>query len=105
MLSTRQAAERIGCSTSQITTMIRCGTLLAHRLKTDQNRFGYVYRISEQEADRIRNQPPTGGWRRGRKRKPLQPGQCCQRATRTNCVCTYSWTCPVHGETHVGTHD
>ena len=30
---------------------------------------------------------------------------CCNKATRTNCVCTYSTTCPDHGERHVGTHD
>lgn len=30
---------------------------------------------------------------------------CCEQAVRTNCVCTYSTTCPVHGERHIGTHD
>jgi len=30
---------------------------------------------------------------------------CCEKATPSNCVCTYSFTCPDHGEMHVGTHD
>lgn len=30
---------------------------------------------------------------------------CCDKAVATNCVCAYSFTCPVHGDTHIGTHD
>lgn len=30
---------------------------------------------------------------------------CCEKATPTQCVCMYSFTCPEHGETHIGSHD
>lgn len=30
---------------------------------------------------------------------------CCELATPKACVCAYAWTCPVHGERHVGTHE
>lgn len=30
---------------------------------------------------------------------------CCSQAKQTPCVCLYSFTCPIHGERHVGTHD
>ena len=33
------------------------------------------------------------------------PGKCCEEAAVTPCVCYASWSCPTHGNTHVGTHD
>lgn len=30
---------------------------------------------------------------------------CCDKAELMPCVCMYSYRCPVHGETHIGTHD
>lgn len=30
---------------------------------------------------------------------------CCDQAVPMPCMCTYSTTCSVHGERHVGTHD
>ncbi len=30
---------------------------------------------------------------------------CCPLATPINCVCFSSFVCPLHGETHIGTHD
>jgi hypothetical protein len=30
---------------------------------------------------------------------------CCEKATPIHCVCMASFTCPDHGEKHVGTHD
>jgi hypothetical protein len=32
-------------------------------------------------------------------------GRCCARATALACVCAFAWTCPEHGDCHVGTHD
>lgn len=32
-------------------------------------------------------------------------GRCCDQAQVTPCVCTRSYTCPTHGESHIGTHD
>lgn len=33
------------------------------------------------------------------------PGACCPKAEASKCVCAYSYTCPDHEPTHVGTHD
>ena len=30
---------------------------------------------------------------------------CCEKATYTLCSCARSYTCPDHGDVHVGTHD
>jgi hypothetical protein len=30
---------------------------------------------------------------------------CCDNAKRIHCVCAAAYSCPDHGETHVGTHD
>jgi hypothetical protein len=30
---------------------------------------------------------------------------CCPKARPLHCVCMYSFVCPTHGETHIGTHD
>lgn len=30
---------------------------------------------------------------------------CCEKAEFSPCVCTYSFKCPDHGDTHIGTHD
>lgn len=30
---------------------------------------------------------------------------CCAEATLKACVCIEAWTCPVHGETHRGSHE
>jgi hypothetical protein len=35
----------------------------------------------------------------------LGHGRCCPRAAPRQCNCTYSWQCPAHGVTCVGTHD
>jgi hypothetical protein len=31
--------------------------------------------------------------------------RCCEKAERLPCMCYQAWTCPEHGETHIGTHD
>lgn len=30
---------------------------------------------------------------------------CCTKAKNIPCVCFRSYTCPEHGERHIGTHD
>lgn len=30
---------------------------------------------------------------------------CCDQAERVHCVCMVAYSCKVHGERHVGTHD
>lgn len=31
--------------------------------------------------------------------------RCCERAELLPCVCAASYRCPLHGDTHIGTHD
>jgi hypothetical protein len=33
------------------------------------------------------------------------PMACCPEASRRQCVCMYSYSCPTHGEQHIGSHD
>lgn len=35
----------------------------------------------------------------------VQRHACCNKAEQIGCVCMYAFTCPKHGETHIGTHD
>lgn len=37
--------------------------------------------------------------------KPHPSVTCCDLALGSQCVCTWSSVCPVHGDMHVGTHD
>lgn len=30
---------------------------------------------------------------------------CCPYAVQIPCVCAWSFNCPIHGETHIGSHD
>lgn len=39
------------------------------------------------------------------KGKILLPQACCEYAVATSCVCMYSYSCELHGERHIGTHD
>lgn len=40
-----------------------------------------------------------------RQKKYIRDYACCDKAKQTPCVCVHSFSCPVHGEMHVGTHD
>ncbi|MDE2101705.1 MAG: hypothetical protein KGL39_30950 [Patescibacteria group bacterium] len=42
-------------------------------------------------------------WDSGRSRPSHRA--CCILAEFTHCVCTESFACPIHGQTHHGTHD
>jgi hypothetical protein len=35
----------------------------------------------------------------------INPYACCGLAKVRSCVCTYSFTCPLHGDTCIGSHD
>jgi hypothetical protein len=39
------------------------------------------------------------------KKTKKDPRFCCALAERRSCVCSISFTCPVHGSTCIGTHD
>lgn len=39
------------------------------------------------------------------KAEQIKRWACCDKAVMTPCVCTYSFSCPEHGEKHIGTHD
>lgn len=64
-----QAARVIGCSTQQVRTLIRSGKIKARKRKAE---FGYYYDITQEEAERYRDEKPDRGWPRGKARKPLQ---------------------------------
>lgn len=32
-------------------------------------------------------------------------GRCCARARALECSCAFHWSCPSHGDQHIGTHD
>lgn len=34
-----------------------------------------------------------------------KPHACCDDAIAIACVCAYAYSCPHHGQTHIGTHD
>ena len=35
----------------------------------------------------------------------ISAAACCPLAEHTNCVCAESFSCVIHGEKHIGTHD
>lgn len=39
------------------------------------------------------------------KKEIIKQHACCDKAEFLNCVCTHSFKCDIHGETHIGTHD
>lgn len=38
-------------------------------------------------------------------KRTIRDYACCEQAEFLPCVCMYSFTCKVHGERHIGTHD
>ncbi|WP_224249568.1 hypothetical protein [Hyalangium gracile] len=32
-------------------------------------------------------------------------GRCCARARAVQCSCAFHWSCPSHGDRHLGSHD
>lgn len=38
-------------------------------------------------------------------RPKIYPHACCDKAEPIPCVCAWAYTCPTHGDTHIGTHD
>lgn len=41
----------------------------------------------------------------GNGKEKIMNQACCPLAEMSNCVCAYSFTCVLHGELHIGTHD
>lgn len=35
----------------------------------------------------------------------VYPFACCPKAAPLPCVCAFAYSCPEHGDTHIGTHD
>ena len=58
-----QAAQIIGCSPSQVRTLIRKKKIKATRRSMPG---GYYYDVSVSEAERYRDTEQTQGWPRGR---------------------------------------
>jgi hypothetical protein len=70
-MTTKQAAECIGCSITHVRTLIALKQLAATKKPTDQNQHGYVLDVSEEEVARFICQERTEfrGCPRGSKRK------------------------------------
>jgi len=68
-MTTKEAAEVIGCSPQQVRTLIRTGKLRATKNPSKNNQFGYEYAITKRTAERHRDNGPTRGWPRGTPRK------------------------------------
>lgn len=68
-LTVAEAAAVIGCSPSQVRALIRNGKLRAKRVPTDNNQYGYEFRITRAQAEHHRDNPNPQGWERGKPRK------------------------------------
>lgn len=73
------------------------GEMVGEGLSPRMWRRSHMVRLALKTARR-RNAPTV---RIGR---PLIGG-CCDLAKSIMCVCERAWSCPEHGERHVGTHD
>jgi len=69
LLTPKQAATIIGCSTQQVLYLIRRDKLQATKVSTDCNQHGYRYKIFAQEAKRYAAIPQMAGFPRGQSRK------------------------------------
>lgn len=67
-MTVKEAAAIIGCTTQQICTLIRCGTLPARRVNRPSGN-GYTYSVTVFAAKRYRDKPTHGGYPRGRSRE------------------------------------
>lgn len=68
-MNPREAAELIGCTTSYLRALIRSERVRATRVPSQDNRHGYVYRITKSEVNRFKRLPVTGQGCRGKPRK------------------------------------
>jgi len=66
-LTSRQAADVIGCGVHQVRNLVRQGKLSAKR-SLFPNQYGYCFRIAKEEVEQYASQPQTQGYPRGRKR-------------------------------------
>lgn len=69
LLTAREAAESIGCTTSYLRSLIRAEQIKATKVPSQDNRHGYVYRITAAEVRRFKKLPISGQGCRGISRK------------------------------------
>ena len=63
------AAKIIGCSTQQVRTLIRKGTMNGIKVPYGLNNVKYMWDVTQKEAERIRDRKLSGtGWPRGKKK-------------------------------------
>lgn len=68
-VTSKEAAEIIGCSPQQVRTLIRNGKIPAKRKKNERNPAGYDLVILRTEAEKYSQTVPRRGWPRGIKRR------------------------------------
>lgn len=68
LITTRQAATIIGCTTNHVLTLIKKGKLKAIKQWTDTNQYGYRYGVRLVDAEAYAKLPQRGGYPRGQKR-------------------------------------
>ena len=64
-LSPSEAADEIGCTTSYLRSLIRSEQIKATKVPSQDNRHGYVYRITKAEVNRFKKIPVSGQGQRG----------------------------------------
>lgn len=64
-MSVTEAATLIGCHPRHLRSMITAGKVKAQRKNLP---YGYTYTLTRKEAERVRDNPPSRGWPRGKPR-------------------------------------
>lgn len=67
-MTSRQAAEYLGCSVSQVQTLCKKGLLVARRVSIPT---GYRYDVDAHSVKAYRRRPQKKGWPRGKQRAIL----------------------------------
>jgi len=68
-MNPREAAAEIGCTASYLRSLIRSEQIKATKVPSQDNRHGYVYRITKTEVNRFKKLPIPGQGCRGVPRK------------------------------------
>lgn len=97
--------ERIGLNREEFAAKLNVG-VIGRAVKMWEETYSDIEVVSQEVSTAIEKL-----WREEERKEMAEkirkniPGKCCERATVLPCVCAYSWTCPDHGDTHVGSHD
>jgi hypothetical protein len=68
-MTPKHAAERIGCTTQQVLSLIHGGRLRAEKIPSEITSAGYYYSLAEADVEAYATSPQGKGWPRGKKRE------------------------------------